>query len=84
MNDHIQKMHQARRDARDEAIWEAVQTVQAREHCKCDLRQGMTREALPGGSGCRDSYVCPALDTYRRMLPPTELPEEERALQESV
>lgn len=80
----VERMLEARRVQRDAAIWGSVERVREREHCRCELREGMTREQLPTGSGCREDYVCPALDTYRRLLPPTEISDEERALQESA
>jgi hypothetical protein len=81
---NIEKMHEAKRAARAAEIWEAVEQVRKREKCHCDLRPGMTRDELPTGSGCRDNYICPALDTYRRLLPAPEIPADERALQESA
>lgn len=86
MNDHIQKMHQARRDARDASVWESVSASIERNHCKCGLRKGMAQEELLLlGAGCTNpNYVCPALDTYRRLLPAIPIPEEQRALEEAV
>lgn len=82
MNDQIQKMHEAKRDARDDRIWEAVQSAMQRESCACGLRKGMKREELPSGSGCKVKYVCPALDVYRRMLPAAPIDEKELLMQE--
>lgn len=85
MNDHIQKMHEAKRKARNEEIWTAVERAIAREGCKCNLRKGMTRDELPHGAGCKSpNYVCPALDTFRRLLPPAPIPEEQLALEAGV
>lgn len=81
MTDNLKKAREARTAARDDEIWAAVERVRSRERCHCNLRRGMSRDDLPGGSGCQTDYICSALDTYRRMLPPAELPEEERALQ---
>lgn len=84
MNEQIEKMHAAKRKARDAEIWKYVKRSIATSGCHCDLHEGMIREDLPHGSGCKDRYVCPALDTYRRLLPPPPVPEDELALQESA
>jgi hypothetical protein len=51
------------------ALWQKVLNYRSRhpEACSCELRPGLDHdELLALGSGCRDRWICPVLDYYRR------------------
>jgi hypothetical protein len=53
-------------------VWQKVLDYRARrsEVCSCVLRRGMDQDDLLAlGSGCRDRWICPVLDYYRRQTP---------------
>jgi hypothetical protein len=55
-----------------DAVWQRVIDYRDRhpEGCSCELRAGMDQDDLLAlGSGCRDRWVCPTLDSYRRQTP---------------
>jgi hypothetical protein len=55
--------------AADDAVWRKVLDYRDRhpEACSCELRPGMNWDDLVAlGAGCRDRWICPVLDFYRR------------------
>lgn len=85
----LDKARKVRSDRAAAEIWKQVSSSQERNHCKCALHEGMSRDDLDAITptwGCVSSgrWICPALDLYRRLVGPRPLSDEERALQEGV
>ena len=86
MTDNLAKARAARSANAQAEIWKTVSRSKQVHGCTCDLKPGQSREDLRTlGHGCTNGrYICPTLDTYRRLLPATPLSEEEQELLEGT